>query len=133
MSEELSKFFAAIAEEKKNPKQKQSSRSKKSEDFLKQFSEEFEKLKEQEEQHKRDVAAMEAFLTQPSPPKPEPEPEYLEEDTAEDEGKMIYGGMWEEPEPDPEPELIPETPLQEQALEYLKTKKKEIAEESDVK
>ena len=44
---------------------------------------------------------------------------------------MIYGGMWEEPEPDPEPELIPETPLQEQAnKEYLKTKKKEIAEES---
>ena len=130
MSEELSKFFAAIAEEKKKSKAKTKQRSKKSEDFLKQFSEEFEKLKEQEEQHKRDVAAMEAFLTQPSPPKPEPEPEYLEEDTAEDEGKMIYGGMWEEPEPDPEPELIPETPLQEQALEYLKTKKKEIAEES---
>ena len=43
---------------------------------------------------------------------------------------MIYGGMWEEPEPDPEPELIPETPLQEQTLEYLKTKKKEITEES---
>ena len=128
MSEELSKFFAAIAEEKKKSKAKTKQRSKKSEDFLKQFSEEFEKLKEQEEQHKRDVAAMEAFLTQPSPPKPEPE--YLEEDTAEDEGKMIYGGMWEEPEPDPEPELIPETPLQEQALEYLKTKKKEIAEES---
>ena len=128
MSEELSKFFAAIAEEKKKSKAKTKQRSKKSEDFLKQFSEEFEKLKKQEEQHKRDVAAMEAFLTQPSPPKPEPE--YLEEDTAEDEGKMIYGGMWEEPEPDPEPELIPETPLQEQALEYLKTKKKEIAEES---
>ena len=136
MSEELSKFFAAIAEEKKKilpaigEKSKTKQSVKKSEDFLKQFSEEFEKLKEQEEQHKRDVAAMEAFLTQPSPPKPEPEPEYLEEDTAEDEGKMIYGGMWEEPEPDPEPELIPETPLQEQALEYLKTKKKEIAEES---
>lgn len=130
MSEELSKFFAAIAEEKKKSKAKTKQRSKKSEDFIKQFSEEFEKLKEQEEQHKRDVAAMEAFLTQPSPPKPEPE--YIEEDTAEDEGKMIYGGMWEEPEPepDPEPELIPETPLQEQALEYLKTKKKEIAEES---
>ena len=46
---------------------------------------------------------------------------------------MIYGGMWEEPkpEPDPEPELIPETPLQEH-LEYLKTKKKEITEESKV-
>lgn len=131
MSEELSKFFAAIAEEKKKSKAKTKQRSKKSEDFIKQFSEEFAKLKEQEEQHKRDVAAMEAFLTQPSPPKPEPEPEpEYEEDTGETEGKMIYGGMWEEPEPDPEPELIPETPLQEQALEYLKTKKKEIAEES---
>ena len=131
MSEELSKFFAAIAEEKKKSKAKTKQRSKKSEDFIKQFSEEFAKLKEQEEQHKRDVAAMEAFLTQPSPPKPEPEPEpEYEEDTGETEGKMIYGGMWEEPEPDPEPELIPDTPLQEQALEYLKTKKKEIAEES---
>ena len=56
-------------------KAKTKQRSKKSEDFIKQFSEEFAKLKEQEEQHKRDVAAMEAFLTQPSPPKPEPEPE----------------------------------------------------------
>ena len=66
MSEELS-IFAAIAEEKKKSKAKTNT-LKKSEDFLKQFSEEFEKLKEQEEQHKRDVAAMEAFLTQPSPP-----------------------------------------------------------------
>ena len=127
MSDELSKFFAAIAEEKKKSKAETQKRSKKSariqKDFVEEFSKEFKKLREQEEQHKKDVAAMEAFLTQPIEPAPQPEPE----PEPQPEPEVI---VEVELPPEPEPELVPETELQEKALEFLNNKKKTIKEES---
>ncbi len=130
MSDELSKFFAAIAEEKKKSKAETQKRSKKSvkiqRDFVEEFSKEFKKLKEQEEQQKREVAAMEAWLTSPVIEKNE-EPVATTEQVTEEEIEAVEQVLEEDKEI---LEALAETPLQEQALEYLKTKKKEITEES---
>mgnify|MGYP001226511720 CR=1 FL=1 len=130
MSDELSKFFAAIAEEKKKSKAETQKRSKKSariqKDFVEEFSKEFKKLREQEEQHKRDVAAMEAWLTSPVIEKNE-EPVATTEQVTEEEIETVEQVLEEDKEI---LEALAETPLQEQALEYLNTKKKEITEES---
>ena len=130
MSDELSKFFAAIAEEKKKSKAETQKRSKKSariqKDFVEEFSKEFKKLKEQEEQQKREVAAMEAWLTSPVIEKNE-EPVATTEQVTEEEIEAVEQVLEEDKEI---LESLAETPLQEQALEYLKTKKKEITEES---
>ena len=129
---DLSQLFKMLSEEKAKKSVEQSKKTNKSKKrqkhFMEEFSLELKKLKEQEEQQKRDVAAMEAWLTSPVEVVNEEaklEVEVTEEPVAEIEPAVET--IQEEVEE--EVELVAETPLQEQALKYLNTKREEITEE----
>ena len=119
---DINDLFQMLAEEKaknkaEDSKKKEKSRSRKG-DFLEAFSTELKNLREEEEQHKRDVAAMEAWLT--SPVKEKDEPSIIEEviesvEEVEEEKEVL--------------EELADTPLQEEAVKYLHTKREELTEE----
>ena len=119
---DINDLFQMLAEEKaknkaEDSKKKEKSRSRKG-DFLEAFSTELKNLREEEEQHKRDVAAMEAWLT--SPVKEKDEPSVIEEviesvEKVEEEKEVL--------------EELADTPLQEEAVKYLHTKREELTEE----
>jgi len=127
---DLSELFQMLSEEKVKRSVEQDKKSKKSKkiqkDFMEEFSAEIKKLKEQEEQHKRDVAAMEAWLTSPVEEKNEEVEEIIEEHIVDIPEVPIE--IADEPVPIEE-EIVAETPLQEQALKYLNTKRQELTEE----
>jgi hypothetical protein len=87
---DMNDLFKMLAEEKaKNSaeeKKKKNKTKKKSEDlkqdFLEAFSSELKQLKEQEENQKREIAAMEAWLTSPTV-KEEVQPQIVSEDIEE--------------------------------------------------
>jgi len=127
---DLSELFQMLSEEKAKRSVEQNKKSKKSKkiqkDFLEEFSAEIKKLKEQEEQHKRDVAAMEAWLTSPVEEKNEEVEEIVEEhivDIPESPVEVANDTV------SLEEEIVAETPLQEEALKYLNTKREELTEE----
>jgi len=134
---DLSELFKMLSEEKAKKSVEQVKKTKKSkkiqQDFMKEFSKELKKIKEQEEQHKRDVAAMEAWLT--SPVVEENETEKITEENIQDTGTSQQIEESIEPEVvevepvEEEVELVAETPLQEEALKYLNTKRQELTEE----
>ena len=119
---DINDLFQMLAEEKaknkaKDSKKKEKSRNRKG-DFLEAFSAELKNLREEEEQHKRDVAAMEAWLTSPVKEKDEPSitEEVIESVEKVEEEKEVL-------------EELADTPLQEEAVKYLHTKREELTEE----
>ena len=92
---DLSELFQMLAEEKAKAAEKQEKKKKKSkeykQDFIEAFSYELKKLKKEEEQQKRDIAAMEAWLTSPvveKDEKPELEVEVADEPAAPTEEEL---------------------------------------------
>ena len=137
---DLSELFQMLAEEKAKASEQQKKKKKKSKkyqkDFMEQFSLELKKLKKEEEQQKRDIAAMEAWLTSPvveKDEKPELEVEVADEPVAtvehvtEEEIEAVEQVLEEDKEI---LEALVETPLQEQALQYLNDKREELSEEA---
>ena len=135
----MNDLFQMLAEEKAKNSAKQKEEKKKSKDlqgdFLEAFSSELKQLKEQEEQQKREVAAMEAWLTSPTEKKDETielvveetdEPATEATDVTEEELEAVEQVLKED---EVILEQIADTPLQEQALEFLKTKREELTEE----
>ena len=132
---DMNDLFQMLAEEKAKNSAKQKEEKKKSKDlqgdFLEAFSSELKQLKEQEENQKREVAAMEAWLTSPTD-KGGVQVEEIVGDTEDklpeiEEIQEVVKQVFEEDKEILE-ELV-DTPLQEQALDYLKTKRVEISEE----
>ena len=136
---DMNDLFQMLAEEKAKNSAKQKEEKKKSKDlqgdFLEAFSSELKQLKEQEEQQKREVAAMEAWLTSPTEKKDETielvveetdEPATEATDVTEEELEAVEQVLKED---EVILEQIADTPLQEQALEFLKTKREELTEE----
>lgn len=137
---DLSELFQMLAEEKAKASEQQKKKKKKSKeyqkDFIEQFSLELKKLKKEEEQQKRDIAAMEAWLTSPvveKDEKPELEVEAADESVAssepvtEEEIEAVEQVLEEDKEI---LKALAETPLQEQALQYLNDKRDELSEEA---
>ena len=133
---DLSELFQMLAEEKAKAAEKQEKKKKKSkeykQDFIEAFSYELKKLKKEEEQQKRDIAAMEAWLTSPvveKDEKPELEVEVADEPAAptEEELEAVEQVLEEDKEI---LEELAETPLQEQALTYLNDRREELSEEA---
>ena len=137
---DLSELFQMLAEEKAKASDKQKQKNKKPKeyrkDFMEKFSLELKKLKQEEEQHKRDIAAMEAWLTSPvveKDEKPELEVEVTNESVAssepvtEEEIEAVEQVLEEDKKI---LEALAETPLQEQALQYLNDKREELSEEA---
>jgi hypothetical protein len=136
---DMNDLFQMLAEEKAKNSAEQKKIKKKSKDlqgdFLEAFSSELKQLKEQEEKQKREVAAMEAWLTSPTEKKDETIELVVEEtdepvtevtDVAEEELEAVEQVFTEDEQI---LERIADTPLQEQALDYLKTKRVELSEE----
>ena len=127
---DLSELFQMLSEEKAKRSVEQDKKNKKSKkiqkDFMEEFSSEIKKLKEQEEQHKRDVAAMEAWLTSPVEEQNEKVEEIVEEIIVDIPEESIEDTSNPVPV---EEEIVAETPLQEEALKYLNTKRQELTEE----
>ena len=136
---DMNDLFQMLAEEKAKNSAKQKEEKKKSKDlqgdFLEAFSSELKQLKEQEENQKREVAAMEAWLTSPTEKKDETIELVVEEtdepvtevtDVTEEELEAVEQVFKEDEQI---LERIADTPLQEQALDYLKTKRVELSEE----
>ena len=132
---DMKDLFQMLAEEKAKNSAAQKKTKKKSKDlqgdFLEAFSSELKQLKEEEEKQKREVAAMEAWLTSPTD-KGGVQVEEIVGDTEDklpeiEEIQEVVEQVFEEDKEILE-ELV-DTPLQEQALDYLKTKRVEISEE----
>jgi len=129
---DMKDLFQMLAEEKAKNSADQKKTKKKSKDlqgdFLEAFSSELKQLKEEEEKQKREVAAMEAWLTSPTN-KGGVQVEEIVGDT-EDKLPEIQEVVEQVFEEDKEilKELV-DTPLQEQALDFLKTKRVELSEE----
>ena len=132
---DMKDLFQMLAEEKAKNSAAQKKTKKKSKDlqgdFLEAFSSELKQLKEEEEKQKREVAAMEAWLTSPTD-KGGVQVEEIVGDTEDklpeiEEIQEVVKQVFEEDKEILE-ELV-DTPLQEQALDYLKTKRVEISEE----
>ena len=135
----MNDLFQMLAEEKAKNSAEQKKTKKKSKDlqgdFLEAFSSELKQLKEEEEKQKREVAAMEAWLTSPTEKKDEKIELVVEEtdepvtevtDVTEEELEAVEQVLTEDEQI---LERIADTPLQEQALEFLKTKREELTEE----
>lgn len=129
---DLSELFSMLAEEKAKNSYEKKTESKKSKtykaDFMEEFSKELKKLKEEEEQQKREVAAMEVWLT--SPVETINEEVKNEVETSEEETEFEEPVVFKEEETEEEVELVAETPLQEQAISYLNDKREELSEEA---
>jgi len=129
---DMKDLFQMLAEEKaKNSAEQKKTKNKSKDlqgDFLEAFSSELKQLKEEEEKQKREVAAMEAWLTSPTN-KGGVQVEEIVGDT-EDKLPEIQEVVEQVFEEDKEilEELV-DTPLQEQALDFLKTKRVELSEE----
>ena len=136
---DMNDLFQMLAEEKAKNSAEQKKTKKKSKDlqgdFLEAFSSELKQLKEEEEKQKREVAAMEAWLTSPTEKKDEKIELVVEEtdepvtevtDVTEEELEAVEQVLTEDEQI---LERIADTPLQEQALEFLKTKREELTEE----
>ena len=136
---DMNDLFQMLAEEKAKNSAEQKKIKKKSKDlqgdFLEAFSSELKQLKEEEEKQKREVAAMEAWLTSPTEKKDETIELVVEEtdepvtevtDVTEEELEAVEQVFKEDEQI---LERIADTPLQEQALDYLKTKRVELSEE----
>jgi hypothetical protein len=129
---DMKDLFQMLAEEKaKNSAEQKKTKNKSKDlqgDFLEAFSSELKQLKEEEEKQKREVAAMEAWLTSPTN-KGGVQVEEIVGDT-EDKLPEIQEVVKQVFEEDKEilEELV-DTPLQEQALDFLKTKRVELSEE----
>jgi len=129
---DMKDLFQMLAEEKAKNSAEQKKTKKKSKDlqgdFLEAFSSELKQLKEEEEKQKREVAAMEAWLTSPT----DKGVDQVEEIVGDTEDKLpeIQEDVEQVFEEDKEilEELV-DTPLQEQALDFLKTKRVELSEE----
>lgn len=129
----MNDFFQMLAEEKAKNSAKQKKLKKKSKDlqsdFLEAFSSELKQLKEQEEKQKLEVSAMEARLTSLTEKKDETIElvvEETDEPVTEEELEAVEQVFTEDEQI---LERIAETSLQEQALDYLKTKRVELSEE----
>ena len=129
---DMKDLFQMLAEEKAKNSAEQKKTKKKSKDlqgdFLEAFSSELKQLKEEEEKQKREVAAMEAWLTSPT----DKGVVQVEEIVGDTEDKLpeiqeVVEQVFEEDKEILE-ELV-DTPLQEQALDFLKTKRVELSEE----
>ena len=129
---DMKDLFQMLAEEKAKNSAEQKKTKKKSKDlqgdFLEVFSSELKQLKEEEEKQKREVAAMEAWLTSPT----DKGVVQVEEIVGDTEDKLpeiqeVVEQVFEEDKEILE-ELV-DTPLQEQALDFLKTKRVELSEE----